>query len=189
MTAPTIPRVTPEDLLVMEDGHRYELVEGELVEREMSYESSWIGVRFAHYLTATADAGRIGFVVGADAGLQIFPWAPSQVRFADASLTFRDRVPGGRPGDGHSRVAPDVVVEVVSPNDGADDVERKVQEYLRAGVRLVWVAYPETRTVHVFRPKGNDSTIREGESLTGEEILPGFSVALGDLFGGVESAE
>jgi Uma2 family endonuclease len=187
MTAPTIPRVTPEDLLAMEDGHRYELVDGELVEREMSYESSSVGARFVVEFGIWDKASRRANLAGADAGLQIFPWAPSQVRFADASLTFLDRIPSGRPGSGHSRVAPDVVVEVVSPNDGADDVERKVQEYLRAGVRLVWVAYPETRTIHVFRPNGNDSTIREGQSLTGEEILPGFSVPLGELFGDVQS--
>ena len=189
MTAPTIPRVTPEDLLAMDDGHRYELIDGELVEREMSYESSSVGARFIVEFGIWDRTSHRANLAGADAGLQIYPWAPSQVRFADASLTFLDRLPGGRPGDGHSRVAPDVVVEVVSPNDGADEVERKVQEYLRAGVRLVWVAYPETRTVHIFRPNGNDSTIRGDERLTGEEILPGFSVSLDELFGGVESAK
>ena len=79
-------------------------------------------------------------------------------------------------------LAPDLAVEVVSPSDVAQDVRRKVIDYLQAGTRLVWVVYPDTRTVDVYRP-GQDVRVVEAQSaLHGEDLLPDFELPLRELF-------
>ncbi|HZT81879.1 MAG TPA: Uma2 family endonuclease, partial [Gemmataceae bacterium] len=80
------------------------------------------------------------------------------------------------------RVTPDLAVEVVSPNDLACEVEEKLLEYLNANVPLVWVVYPQSRTVHVYHPDGLGRLLREQDELTGENILPGFRFPVRDLF-------
>ena len=82
----------------------------------------------------------------------------------------------------HLRTAPDLAVEVVSPHDLAYDVDSKVEGYLQAGVRLVWVVNPAARTVRVHRPDGSSATLRPGDQLTGGEVLPGFHCLIRDLF-------
>ena len=78
--------------------------------------------------------------------------------------------------------APDLAVEVVSPNDLAYDVDSKVEDYLQAGVRLVWVVNPVTRTVRVHHPDGPGATLRADGELTGGDVLPGFHCPIRDLF-------
>jgi Uma2 family endonuclease len=130
---------TPEDLLSMPDRGHCELIDGQLVERNVSYESSFLAAVVNARLMVFVLANRLGWVVQADCGLQIFPADPSKVRFADGAFVSRNRPDATRPTTGHLRIAPDLVLEVVSPNDVATDVEIKVAEYLEAGVRLIWV--------------------------------------------------
>lgn len=78
-------------------------------------------------------------------------------------------------------MAPDLVVEVVSTHDEAEDVEEKVRDYLRAGECRVWVAYPRTRIIHVRRPDGRDTTLEAGDTLEGEDVLPGFTCPVAAL--------
>ena len=80
-------------------------------------------------------------------------------------------------------VAPDLAVEVVSPNDRWVDLERKVHEYLAAEGLAVWVLNPAEQTVHVFQAGGLSRVLSRGDTLTGDPVLPGFSVPLADLFG------
>jgi Uma2 family endonuclease len=176
------PQYTPEDLLTMPEGDRYELVNGELMERHMGWDSSWIGGRMYYFLFAFALAHRSGWVVPADASYQCFPDAPSLVRRPDVSFIRRGRLPGGRRPRGHCPVAPDLAVEVVSPNDLYSEVEEKVGEYRRAGVHLVWVIHPPTRTVRVHRLDGTITDLTEADELSGEDILPGFRCAVRELF-------
>ncbi|MGI8927620.1 MAG: Uma2 family endonuclease [Tepidiformaceae bacterium] len=117
-----------------------------------------------------------------DWGLQIFPDDPTRVRFADGSYISRARMPGGRPAAGHLTAAPDFVFEVVSPNDLASELDRKVHEYLEAGVPLVWVIHPDTRSAQVFRKDAPVDVIIAGGTLDGGAVLPGFACALADLF-------
>ncbi len=166
----------------MPEGHRFELIDGELVERNMSFRSSAVALEINARVRNYAVEHRPGIVAQSDAGLQIFPWDPGRVRFANGSFTSRERLPEPLPQSGHLKVAPDLVVEVVSPGDLASDIEEKVSEYLRAGVQLVWVAYPASRQVHVFRATRSDSTLRPEDVLDGEDVLPGFQCTVGDLF-------
>ncbi len=77
---------------------------------------------------------------------------------------------------------PDLVVEVASPTDFAEELEVKAEEYLQAGVRLVWIVFPLAQTVHVYNPPNATDVRRVGQQLEGGSVLPGFSVAIADLF-------
>lgn len=83
---------------------------------------------------------------------------------------------------GFLRIAPDLAVEVVSPNDTVYEVDEKVEELLAAGVRLVWVLNPETRIVEVHRLDGTVSKLHVADELSGEDVLPGFTCPVAELF-------
>jgi Uma2 family endonuclease len=173
---------TPEDLLTMPDGERYELVDGELVERNMGWESSWIGGEIHRRLGNHCHTTSQGWAVPADGSYQCFPDAPNRVRRPDVSVVRKGRFPNERPPQGHCRIHPDLAVEVVSPNDLYYEVEEKVEEYLRAGVALVWVVNPPTGSVRVHRADGTVTDLGEDDELTGEDVLPGFHCQVKDLF-------
>jgi Uma2 family endonuclease len=175
-------RIPPEDLLTMPNGDGFELVNGALVERNMGWESSWIASRLSHFLTSFCDANQLGWVAGADASYQCFPDDPTKVRRPDVSFIRGDRLAADDRPEGHCRIAPDLAVEVISPNDLYSEVETKVDEYLRAGVQLVWVIDPPTRTVRVHRADGTLADLHEADQLSGENVLPGFRCAVRDLF-------
>jgi Uma2 family endonuclease len=104
---------------------------------------------------------------------------PDTVRGADVAFISNERYSRLESKRGFLEVAPDLVVEVLSPEDRPGEVARKVAEYLEAGVRLVWVADPETKTVRAHRP---GSEVREADRLAGDDVLPGFDVAIAELF-------
>lgn len=85
---------TPEDVLALERDRLYELVDGQLVERDMRGESSWLSARFVRHLGNYPADGDRGFVLDSSAGLQIFPWAPGQLRRGDAVVYAVGRLPG-----------------------------------------------------------------------------------------------
>ena len=166
----------------MPDGDRYELVNGELVERDMGFKSSRIGGRFYRFLSVYCEDNGLGWVAPADASFQCFPDDPEKVRKPDASFIRAERMPSDQQPEGHCRLVPDAAAEVVSPNDTYSDVEIKVDEYLQAGVLLVWVIHPATRSVRVHRRDGTMSDLREDDELTGENVIPGFRCRVSDLF-------
>jgi Uma2 family endonuclease len=181
-TVATPTLYTPEDLLRIPDGNRYELVDGHLVEHDMGYLSSWIAGTIHALLWNFCQAQNLGWVAPPDAGFQCFPGQRNLVRRPDVTFIRRGRLPGERLPEGHARIAPDLAVEVVSPNDTYYEVEGKVRDYLGAGVPLVWVVNPQTRTVRIHRGNGSLTDVREAEELTGEEVVPGFRCLVGDLF-------
>jgi Uma2 family endonuclease len=81
-----------------------------------------------------------------------------------------------------ARVPPDLVVEVLSPSDVSYEVDRRVQDYLGAGVKLVWVVHPQSRSVHVYRPGGQGVILSERDELEGEQVLPGFRLPVREIF-------
>lgn len=188
-TAPTSRHYTAEDLESMPDGDRYEIIEGELQERIMSYESSRIAVLIGFLVEMWARQGHPGHVAGSDGGFQIFPWAPGDVRMPDVSYVSAVRL-GRVPRRGWVTIPPDLAVEVVSPTDTAWKVQLKARDYVRAGVPLVWVVFPETRTVEVHRAGASIiEVLTEADALTGGDILPGFSVPVAELFLGEDDLE
>ena len=181
MTTETLERVTAADFLTRADQDDFELIDGELKERCMGMESAWVATQFATRLTMFNMEHRLGTVVGDNTPLEIFGERDS-VPKPDGLFVSAERHPSRAPVIGSLRVPPELVIEVVSPSDNAYHVERKVWRYLEAGVEMVWVAYPDTRSVHVFRRDGSSSVVRPPMSLDGEAILPGFSQPVADFF-------
>jgi Uma2 family endonuclease len=110
-----------------------------------------------------------------------FRLSPDTVRISDAAYITAERM-NNLDLDEMIEGAPALAIEVVSPNDRAQELVRKVDQYLAAGTRCVWVVYPQTREVHIFQPDGTSRILRESESLRNDELLPGFSVEVGTLF-------
>jgi Uma2 family endonuclease len=92
------------------------------------------------------------------------------------------RLEGDKAPKGHITIAPDLAVEVVSPGDPLSLIETKVAEYRSAGVKLIWVIVPETRTVLIRRLDGSCAEVGATGQLSGEDVLPGFTCAVADLF-------
>jgi len=183
MATVTRKRYTPEDLLKITDRPMPELIDGELVEREpMGQEADEIGLNIGALLKAYSKGTLPGVVNGSEGSYQVFPDDPKKVRIPDVSFTRRDRIPGGKSAKGHGRVAPDLVVEVISPNDKAAKVFRKVRDFLDAGIPLIWVVNPGTRDVLVIRADGTGTFLKVGDTLDGGDVLPGFSCPVAALF-------
>lgn len=179
-------RFTPDDLLNLPDAVNYELIDGNLVERKMGTESSVIAATIITILNMFIRGKRRGFVAGADCGYQCFPDAPDKVRKPDVSFIRAGRLPNDRPPTGHTRIAPDLAVEVISPNDLATEIDEKVAEYLAAGVKLVWVVNPQMKSVRIHRPAGAKlgaiSALSEHDKISGEDVLEGFECEVAEFF-------
>ncbi len=180
------PRVTAEELLAMPDDKRFELVNGELVEHNMSWESERIGTNLIVLLGSFVRKQNSGEVNGSSAGYQcfeeIFPDDPDRVRKPDVSFISANRLPRPPISRGNCTIVPDLAVEVISPNDLSEDVEEKVDEYLRAGVRLVWVVHPQAKTIRIHRANGSVQVLRLADELSGEEVIPGFRCPVSEVF-------
>ena len=98
------------------------------------------------------------------------------------SFIFQSRLPDGLLPRGMCKVRPDFVVEVVSPNDTYEEVEEKLADYFDAGVPLIWVVTPKTRTVLVYQADGTARRLRDADDLTADPVVPGFRVRIADLF-------
>jgi Uma2 family endonuclease len=163
----------------------FELIDGKWVEKPMSNIAGIVEAAVAALVYAHVRAGRLGIVLGPDAAYRLFGETSTRTRKPDASFVAAGRITPSRDQDGYWPIAPDLAVEVTSPNDGAEDLEEKLDEYLRAGVRLVWVIYLPTRNVWAYKPDGTARLYRTGDTLPGEDVLPGFTVPVAELFEGV----
>jgi Uma2 family endonuclease len=188
-TAPTSRVYVAEDLESLPDGDRYEIIEGVLQERIMSSLSSHIAMVVGFLLQTWSRNGHPGRVMGSDGGYKIFPWTTGDVRMPDVSYISAGRVKKF-PARGWLDIPPDLAVEVVSPTDSATTVHNKAVDYIRAGVPLVWVIFPDRRTVEVLRAQEPlRQVFQESDTLTGGEILPGFSVPVAELFAGLNDED
>lgn len=174
--------VTPDELLRMPEGDRYELVDGQLVEDTVSNESVWIAGALFRLLWDYAEKTRSGYAFTDGLQLRCFADDPDRIRRPDACFIRKERFEPQEFSQGFCSVAPDVAVEVVSPNDVYYEVERKVFEYLAAGVKLVWVVSPESRTVVVYDAHHRIEHRTESQTLTGGEALPGFECRVDSIF-------
>ncbi|MBM2827284.1 MAG: hypothetical protein HW403_1348 [Dehalococcoidia bacterium] len=175
--------VMAEHLLTMpKDGYRYALVKGEL--RKMPLNGARHGSTVALILSFVGDFVRnhkLGKTFAPGTGFLLYR-APDTVRAPDVAFVSRERLPEGEIPATFLEMAPDLVVEVVSPNDTAAEVQEKVEEWLRAGTRMVWVVYPNIHSVTVFRSLSEVQVLGESESLNSAPVLPGFSCQVNQLF-------
>jgi Uma2 family endonuclease len=126
----------------------------------------------------------LGYVTAAETGyiLHRNPSGKDTVRAPDVGFVSAERLPDGLP-DAFIPFAPDLAVEVASPNESGDDIQDKVLDYLRFGTRAVWYFYPKSRTVNVHT-SGGTRTLTENEELDGGDVLPGLRLLVRDVFEG-----
>jgi len=175
--------ITAEEFLAMPGvGKMDELVRGRMVKVTPSGgEHTWVAAQICTAINLRARSTRSGFCT-VEAGGYMLSRDPDTVRCPDVGYIRRDRVPDGRLPKGFIEGAPDLAVEVVSPSQPAAELDKKVREYLEAGSRLVWVVYPEERAARVWRADGTTEWIPEDAALSGEDVLPGFTLPLTDVF-------
>ncbi len=175
-------RLTAEDLLRLPDSHGLELVDGKLVEKNRGARASEVGAEVVFRLKLHCRTTGHGRVFDAECGYRLFPDRPNLVRKPDVSFVAGERLTQAEVPRGHFALAPDLAVEVVSPNDLAYEVSAKVAEYFAAGVREVWVVYPEEQLVEQRWPGGGGRWLGDRDTLTSEDLLPGFACPVSELF-------
>lgn len=177
--------ITPEELAEMPDGERYELVNGRLVEREMSNITIHIGRALFLLLADYSRQTMAGEALNDGYSYCCFPHDPYQVRKPDVSWFIASRWSTRLLETPHIESAPDLVVEVVSPTDNAYNVSSRVKEFLRAGSQEAWIIHPNTRQIERRFPKGRAQWYEEDESLDGAPMLPAFSLKLADILAAI----
>ncbi len=158
----------------------YEFVYGRLVEKPTGYDSHWTAGRLGGYLTMYILNGHGGDLLP-EQSFRCFPTDPQGYRRPDLAYIVPARVPAIRP-QGQIPFRPDLAVEVVSPTDNVDELELKLADYEAAGIPLVWVVIPAVRRVRSHAIDGTTLRLQDGDTLRGDPVLPGFAVAVADLF-------
>jgi Uma2 family endonuclease len=175
------PGVTAEELFELpDDGLRHELVEGE--QRTMApagFDHGRVALRIGARILDHVEQQLLGEVLAAETGF-VLARGPDTVRAPDVAFVAAERVPAET--RGFAELAPDLVVEVVSPSDRASEVSSKAAMWLDAGVRLVWVVDPQARLAAVHHPGGLVTVLRADGVLDGEDVLPGFRLPLSTVF-------
>ena len=182
MTTATRPMTAEELLLMPDDGYRYELVRGEL--QKMSPAGSYHGrlTSTVHVsLGSHVQANDLGQCYSADTGYLISS-DPDTVRAPDAAFVSRERLEEVGETDGYWPGAPDLVVEVISPNDRYTEVEEKVAEWLEAGARMVIVVNPRRHSVRVHRSPSDVIDLAEGDVIDGADVVPGWTLPISEIF-------
>lgn len=181
----TKARLTAQDLWRLGEGDvRRELVNGAVIEMApVGGIHGDVCGRIYRKLAHWVDERGGGKVVVGDVGFVLnLPYDPGRVRAPDVAFIATARLSEGRLPQGFLEGAPDLAVEVLSPNDNPVDVQQKVRDYLEAGARLVWALAPEARSATVYHPDGSARLLREQDALDGETVLPGLRISLMDMF-------
>jgi Uma2 family endonuclease len=169
------------DALEIRDG--YEIIDGEtVVLPPSSADSQALATRLMIRLADWAIARESG---QAFAGMRYkLPLARDRQRKPKVSFVSYSRWPKYKPlpATGSWDVLPELCAEVMSPNDLADEIEAKVEEYFQAGVRLVWVVYPRHERFYVYESATQIRRLTRADTLDGGTVLPGFTLPLSELF-------
>jgi Uma2 family endonuclease len=177
----TQPIMTAEQLFQAPDLGRCELLRGELVMMSpAASEHGMIVAEIAGILRNFVKPRSLGVVLGAEAGFRISS-DPDTVLAPDVAFVRMHRVSSGLP-KGYFPGAPDLAVEVLSPNDRAGEMCAKVQAWLNAGCSSVWVVDPKTQTVTVYGADRKAIMFASADVLTGGELLPGFNSPVAGIF-------
>ena len=175
------PLMTAEELLRLNlQDKRTELVRGGLVVREPAgYQHGDVAARLLVAVANHVNANHLGRVFAAETGFTLAR-NPDTVRAPDVAFISAARLPEPPP-RGFAELAPDLAVEVLSPDDRPGEVLAKVADWLNAGARLVWVVDPLGVIARVYRADGSESMLDETDALRGEDVLPGFEYSLSAL--------
>lgn len=172
---------TDDELLALpQDGNKREVIQGDLVVSPAGIEHEDIGVRLILALGAFVKAHKLGIVVGSSAGY----WMKNRDFVSpDVSFIAKGRLQGQkRPPKKFLDGAPDLAIEVLSPSDTVEALHDKIVDYFNNGCRLVWVINPEERVALVYHSAQPDQLLRAEDRLSGEDVVPGFSLPVNELF-------
>ena len=174
--------MTAEELLRLNlPDKRTELVRGRLVVRDLGgARHGAVAMRLGYRIMAHVEAHDLGRVYAAETGFKIES-APDTVRAPDVAFIAKYRLPEAEP-RGYPGWAPDLAVEVLAHDDHPAETLEKIAQWLKAGVRLVWIVDSERRTGRVYRADGSDSVVGPDGTLDGEDLLPGFRCPLAELW-------
>jgi len=180
-SAPSSAPVTGEELFAMGDIGRTELVKGEIIYMSPTgYLHGFIEVNFGSLLRAFVSKHKLGKVIGGEVGIYTAR-NPDTVRGADVAFISNKRLSQAK-SKSFLDVAPELIVEVLSPDDRWVNVTTKLAEYFAIGAQVVWVADPKSRQIHVYRSLTDIAIFSDNDALTAEDILPGFSAPVSDFF-------
>lgn len=178
----TSPALTAEDVeRVSIPGKLVELVRGQLVVSEPpGTRHGAIAASLAYHLSDFVRRQGLGLVFAQDTGFKIES-DPDTVRAPDVAFVGRERA-DRIPPRGYAELAPDLLAEILSPDDRPGEVLAKVADWLAAGTKLAWLVDPQRLEVRVHRADGSLSVLRDNDTLDGEDVLPGFTCPLRDVF-------
>lgn len=156
-----------------------ELVEGVLVEKTVGFYESVLAGILLRRVGDFVEANNLGVVSGEGGMMRLFP---GLIRIPDVAFASWQELPEDIAAEAVPNLVPDLAVEVLSQGNTKQEMERKLDDYFSAGVRLVWLIEPRKKTVKVFTAKDTSSLIDETGALNGGDVLPGFSLDLKTLF-------
>jgi Uma2 family endonuclease len=179
----TVTRATAEELMLLTSReHRYELVKGEIMTMSPAgSEHGDITSEIGMLLRQHVKQHRPGRAFGAETGF-LLERDPDTVLAPAAALVRQERIDATGIPRGYFPGAPDLAVEIISPSETAQQADEKARAWLHFGARLVWNIRPLTRSVDVYRPAAEVESLSARDTLLGEEVIPGFSCRVRDLF-------
>jgi Uma2 family endonuclease len=183
VTTVTTPLLSAEDIVRMgSQGERMELIDGVPREKEgVSGRHGEIEVQLTIPLGSHVLENQLGRIYPSDTQFKILR-DPDIIHIPDLAFVRADRLPLEAERWHIMPLAPDLAVEVVSPNDRYEEVLEKIERYHRAGVLLVWLVQPRRRAIEVH-PLGQPAyLLREGDVLDGGDVVPGFRLPVADVF-------
>ena len=174
--------ITVEELEQLpEDDYRYELVEGELIRMSPTKPTHGkIAMKIARILGNYIEAKGLGEIYGTDVGF-IIKRDPDTVRAPDIAFVSRERIPEDL-GEAFFPYAPDLAVEILSPDESAMEVQDRVENYFQGGSKMVWIVNPKTRTVTVYRSLTDIQVLAANDQLTGNDLILGLSFQVASIF-------
>jgi Uma2 family endonuclease len=158
----------------------FELVDGTLVEKAMATKESLVAAVLIQFLFNHVERLDLGIVLG-EAGMMRL--RPGLVRIPDVSFISWSRLPGKElPDEPVASVVPDLAVEVLSDSNTPAEIARKLDEYFATGVSLAWIVDPKSRTIDVYTSRTEVRHLKNGHSLDGGDVVPGFKLPLKQFF-------
>jgi Uma2 family endonuclease len=173
---------TEEDVVHIQEreNRACELIDGILVEKDVSAIASLIAIRIAKLLAVFVDERGLGFVLGEQALLRL---VFGRVRIPDVCFIRRDQVPDGAfPTEPIADLFPTLAVEIISPGNTKREMDEKLDDYFTAGTELAWYVYPDRKEVEVYTGRHTKRTLNASDPIDGGSVLPGFSAAVAEFF-------
>jgi Uma2 family endonuclease len=173
---------TEDDVIELHDreDRLYELIDGMLLEKTVGNYESYLAVELGFLIRRFLETQNLGVVLGADGMLRL---APGLVRIPDVSFISWDRLPGRTlPETPIWGLAPDLAAEIISPGNTREEMDRKLDDFFRAGVRRVWYVYPRKHEIRDYSSETRFDILGEEDTLTSPEVLPGFELELTAFF-------